>query len=570
MTQENALTILKTGANVFLTGEPGAGKTHTINAYVAYLREHDIIPSITASTGIAATHIGGMTIHSWSGIGIKSTLTPYDLDKIASTEHIAKRIRNAKILIIDEISMLPPDTLSSVDEVCREIKQNRDSFGGMQVVFVGDFFQLPPIIKRQVTQSENQYLDLDIDEKKEKLFAYDSDSWNYANPIVCYLTEQHRQDDEDFLTILSAIRTNSFEESHLETLETRKIERSNIPANIPKLYSHNFDVDSMNEKMLKTLESEERQFVMETRGKEGLVATLMKGCLSPQTLTLRIGAHVMFTKNNPSLGFANGTLGEVIGFDSDTDVPVVRTKQHKEILVEAVDWSINENGKVIASISQIPLRLAWAITVHKSQGMSLDSAVMDLGSVFEYGQGYVALSRVRRLSGLHILGWNQKSFQVHPDVLEHDQTFRQLSLAAEAGFLDIPQSDLQTMQHNFLTTIGGSITKISKIKQAQKKETKDTYTETLTLLQTGKNIHEIADIREITVGTVYSHIEMLSRAQRIKKEELQHLLSSDMKNTLPVLTKAFKKLDTTKLTPLYEYFNEKYSYDDLRLARLFL
>ncbi len=148
MTQDQALNILKTGANVFLTGEPGAGKTHTINNFVNYLRACDVEPAITASTGIAATHIGGMTIHSWSGIGIKTKLDKYELDKIASSEYIAKRIGRTRVLIIDEISMLSTNMLDMVDMVCREIKQNSEPFGGIQIVLVGDFFQLPPITKR--------------------------------------------------------------------------------------------------------------------------------------------------------------------------------------------------------------------------------------------------------------------------------------------------------------------------------------------------------------------------------------------------------------------------------------
>src|ERR1035437_5758827 len=148
MTQEHALNILKTGANVFLTGEPGAGKTHTINALVNYLRSCDVEPAITASTGIAATHIGGMTIHSWSGIGIKTKLDKYDLDKIASSEYIVKRVNRTKVLIIDEVSMLSPNMLDMIDMVCREIKQNPEPFGGIQIILVGDFFQLPPIVKK--------------------------------------------------------------------------------------------------------------------------------------------------------------------------------------------------------------------------------------------------------------------------------------------------------------------------------------------------------------------------------------------------------------------------------------
>src|SRR6185503_6959245 len=144
MTQAEALAILKTGANVFLTGEPGSGKTHTVNEYVAYLRAHNIEPAITASTGIAATLIKGMTIHSWSGIGIKERLSNYDLDKIASNEKAAKRIMHAQVLIIDEVSMLSASVFDMVEAVCRVVRRNSRPFGGLQVVLVGDFFQLPP------------------------------------------------------------------------------------------------------------------------------------------------------------------------------------------------------------------------------------------------------------------------------------------------------------------------------------------------------------------------------------------------------------------------------------------
>jgi DNA replication protein DnaC len=137
MTQAQALTILKTGANIFLTGEPGSGKTHTINAYIAYLREHGVEPSVTASTGIAATHVGGMTIHSWSGIGIKRSLSGQDLEAMSEKESLVKRVRNAKVLIIDEISMLDAEILTMVDVVCRTLRHKEESFGGLQVILVG-------------------------------------------------------------------------------------------------------------------------------------------------------------------------------------------------------------------------------------------------------------------------------------------------------------------------------------------------------------------------------------------------------------------------------------------------
>ncbi len=411
MLQEEALRVLKTGANVFLTGEPGAGKTHTVNQYIAYLKAHKIDAAITASTGIAATHIGGMTIHSWSGVGIKNSLTKYDIDALASREYITKRINRAKVLIIDEVSMLNAGMLDMVDAVCKAVKNSEEPFGGLQTIFVGDFFQLPPVNRSQNAAS----------------FAYESVAWQNANPITCYLTEQHRQDDTPFLELLSAIRSNSFDEIHLEHLQQRLIQADSTPENIPKLFSHNLDVDRVNNHILQKLPGEAHDFRMRSKGTKNLVAALQKGCLSPETLSLKVGAAVMFTKNNQKEHFVNGTLGTVAGFSKLDGHPVIKTKEGRTIDVEAMDWSIEDNGRVLASVSQLPLRLAWAITVHKSQGISLDAAVMDLRQVFEFGQGYVALSRVKRLSGLHLIGWNTRAFEVHPGVLEKDGEFRESS-----------------------------------------------------------------------------------------------------------------------------------------------
>ena len=192
MTQEEALSILKLGVNVFLTGVPGAGKTHTINRYIEWLRERGVEPAVTASTGIAATHVGGMTIHSWSGIGIKKRLNDWDVENIASKEKTARRIIDAKVLIIDEISMLDADTLESVDKVLRTLRhqvlQEEQPFGGLQVIFVGDFFQLPPVSRGEAAH-----------------FSFESEAWKAANPVICYLSEQHRQEDGRFLDVLAAL-----------------------------------------------------------------------------------------------------------------------------------------------------------------------------------------------------------------------------------------------------------------------------------------------------------------------------------------------------------------------------
>lgn len=450
MTQAQALSILKTGANVFLTGEPGSGKTHTINQYVSWLREHDIEPAITASTGIAATHIGGMTIHSWSGIGVKKRLTNYDLDQIAQNKRIYERMRETKILIIDEVSMLSGTMLSMVEAVCRVVRRVEKPFGGLQVILVGDFFQLPPVQKRD-EQEEQESLSLDTTDGQ---FAFESSAWQSMKPLICYLSEQHRQEDGAFLEFLSAIRHGTVGEMHKELLRTRY---SPVPrGGITQLYSHNADVDSINNAQLEKLEREVWRASMQSRGPEKLVETLKRGCLSPEVLSLKIGARVMFTKNDlQGQKFVNGTLGTVTDFVKESGLPVVKKNTGGTMIVEPMDWNLTDGGTVLARITQVPLRLAWAMTVHKSQGMSLDAAHMDLSHTFEYGQGYVALSRVRTLAGLSIAGLNDKALMVHPRILAKDIAFREASDVAGDAFAKLSDAELEKMHANFVLACGG-------------------------------------------------------------------------------------------------------------------
>ena len=240
MTQERALDILKTGANVFLTGEPGAGKTYVINKYVAWLEAAGLNVAVTASTGIAATHIGGMTIHSWSGIGIKDMLSPQDLDQIASRERIVKRAKSAQVLVIDEISMLDGKVLDMVDQVLRTVRQSTEAFGGIQVVCIGDFFQLPPVTRQGDMMR----------------YAYESNAWLNMKPLICYITEQYRQEDEMLLGLLGSIRRNEIEEEHYTLLEEQK-EIAYEQIEPTRLYTHNADVDAVNNQKLAELPGKE-------------------------------------------------------------------------------------------------------------------------------------------------------------------------------------------------------------------------------------------------------------------------------------------------------------------------
>ncbi len=452
MKQETALKILQTGANVFLTGEPGSGKTHTVNAYVAWLRERGIEPAVTASTGIAATHIHGMTIHSWSGIGIKRDLNAYELDKIAQNERVVRRVRDAKILIIDEVSMLSAKTFAMADTVCREIRQQQAPFGGLQVVLVGDFFQLPPVVRRERDRDEQQISFETGEIEHPSDFAFSSRVWKELNLIVCYLSEQHRQEDAAFLDLLSGIRRGAFTAGHHTLLKARMVE---LRTGTTQLFSHNADVDRINDVEIGKISGDVRTFAMTSQGKDILVTTLKRGCLSPEVLTLKIGAKVMFTKNDIEHKYVNGTLGAVIGFVQESDYPIIKTNSGRTIVVEPVAWHIEDGGKVLARIMQIPLRLAWAITVHKSQGMSLDAAHMDLSQAFEYGQGYVALSRVRTLAGLSISGLNERALEVHPEVTARDRDFKLQSAAARKVFEAMGGEEHAALARNFVHASGG-------------------------------------------------------------------------------------------------------------------
>jgi hypothetical protein len=368
-------------------------------------------------------------------------LSPYDLDRISSNERVYKRLSKARTLIIDEVSMLDAKTLSMVDAVCRETRRSDRPFGGLQIVLVGDFFQLPPVA-RAGTKAE---------------FAFRSPGWSAASPVTCYLSEQHRQDDTAFLAVLSAIRSNVVGEEHLSLLEARASVDLDVAPDAVKLFSHNVDVDRLNDKELAQLPESGRVFTMESKGPEHLVESLKRGCLSPEKLVLKPGAAVMFTRNNPAAGFANGTLGTVVKTADSLGHPMVRTSAGEMISVEPMEWRIEDQGRVLASVTQIPLRLAWAMTVHKSQGMSLDAALVDLGAAFEYGQGYVALSRVRRLSGLFIRGRNERALEVHPEILAEDRAFRAASLAAESELAKITAEAQAKAERNFIVTCGGHL-----------------------------------------------------------------------------------------------------------------
>lgn len=421
MRQDQALHIMLGGKSVFLTGPAGSGKTYVLNKLIRELKRQGKEVAVTASTGIAATHIGGMTIHSWSGLGIRDELTNQDKSWLADNARLQKRYNMTDVLIIDEISMLHGSRLDMINEVAKLLRANDEPFGGMQLILTGDLFQLPPINRGSAPDD----------------FAHLSNAWADLNPSICYLTTQYRQNEGELLNLLNALRTNSFDEFHAETLQDRVGRLPEEERVVTRLYTHNVNVDTINDQQLANLDSDSHFYEMDTSGRKQYIEQLQKSVLAPVDLELKVGAEVMFVANNFATGFANGTRGQVIDFKDS--YPVVQLQSnHKIIKVEPHIWRYEEDGRERATVSQLPLRLAWAITIHKSQGMSLDSALIDLSRAFTYGMGYVALSRVRSIDGLFLSGINDMALRLHPQIFLYDATMREASLALATETGEVP------------------------------------------------------------------------------------------------------------------------------------
>ncbi|NOY35454.1 MAG: AAA family ATPase [bacterium] len=544
MTQKEALDILKMGSSVFLTGAPGSGKTFLLNEYIGFLKGRGARVGVTASTGIAATHLSGLTIHSWAGIGIKDELTPFDLDRISQRQNIKSRIKNTKVLVIDEVSMLHSFRLDLVDQVCRAVRRDERPFGGIQVVLCGDFFQLPPISRGGEDAS----------------FVNSSRVWSEMDLKICYLHEQHRHSDSSLIQILREIRENNVGEETLNKLRERRGGELK-QGTATKLFTHNANVDAINRRHLEEIKGREQAYDMRVNaGNKPAVESLKKSCLAPEELRLKEGAAVMFVKNNPEQRYFNGTMGTVIGFNS-SGFPIVQTADGRKIIAKKEDWNMEEDGKIKASISQLPLRLAWAITIHKSQGMSMDAAEIDLSSSFVEGMGYVAISRVKTLNGLRLLGLNDMALKVNEEILSLDEELARMSERATGELKKMKNEEKEKRQKEFAGSVSGP-----GGARANGLEKISTYDITKNLVGQTMSVAEMAAEREMTEETIVNHLEKL--IERGDKIDIEHL--KPRQDRFEKIKAAFEKSKSTKLTPARRTLGPHFSYSEIKLARLFL
>ena len=643
MRQSSALDILKTGQNVFLTGSAGSGKTYTLNQYIDYLRARRVPVAVTASTGIAATHMNGTTIHSWSGIGIKDELTDRDLSTLSRKQFLVDRLKDTAVLVIDEISMLHAKQLNLVSQVLKHIRKNDKAFGGIQVVVAGDFFQLPPIGSKGETNREK--------------FAFMSEAWLDAKFHICYLSEQHRQVSEaangglDLDDILNQIRRQEVTFEAIAALENTYDQSVDIKRT--RLYTHNLNVNKINDKELALLDGEMMRFEATTTGDSKLVETLKKTVRTQDELVLKVGAKVMFIKNNAELGVSNGTMGELIGFaavkiedkessdalieDNSSDdideeaagektakakksaakkdkekpkskkpttqkMPVVRLNSGREVIAEPEEWIIeDETGEVLASYLQVPLCLAWAITIHKSQGMTLDAAEIDLSRTFELGQGYVALSRLKSLAGLQLLGMNDMSLQLDPLARGADKRFLVLSAEADANYAMLDEDSMTQAHEKFILKSGGTLSKSvidayaalqkkrreqqqAQIDKKQKQgnqvsdKSESTLRATRVLLEESLTIAEISQARQLSQSTIMRHIgELKSQDPSLACDHLrpEDEVMTAVGNAYVAIKVAnnpndFNDDGSIKLRPIFDHLKQSIDYNTIRLALIFI
>lgn len=408
--QKNILLEISQGHNIFVTGGAGTGKSFLLN----YLKHHYsyLGLAITASTGIAAVNIGGSTIHSWAGIGLANLPIEQIVGNIFSGKmsKIRRRIKQTNILAIDEISMISADLFEILDKVLRAVRENNKPFGGLQMVLFGDFLQLPPITKYGETKQE---------------FCFNSKSWEELNLKTFQLKEIFRQHDKKFIKILNNLRFGELDEDDVEQLKLRlNANDDNVAIRPTILTSHNQKAETINSNQLKKIPQEEKTFGAQFFGDQNKIELLRKNCLATETLKIKVGAQVMMIKNTyQKEGIINGSLGVVRSFSSKKNYPVVEFANGKIITIAPEEWLIesfdhdNKQLKTEAGMVQIPLILSWAITIHKSQGLTLDKISCDLAQIFAAGQAYVALSRARNIESVFISSIDFRRITAEPDAV---------------------------------------------------------------------------------------------------------------------------------------------------------
>jgi ATP-dependent DNA helicase PIF1 len=407
--KQDVLDCIAARHNVFITGSAGTGKSYLLKLIKEMYDPYGF--ALTASTGIAAVQIGGVTIHSWAGIGKGDLSREQILENLESYKLTKQRkqMKLARILAIDEISMISADVFELLDYVLRVVRGVDAPFGGIQLIVLGDFLQLPPVGRDGLNNR----------------FCFESHVWKELKMKVCTLKQVYRQHDRKFINLLDNLRLGKLTEEDVAILKSRiNIDYSFLPYKPTLITTHNYLAEQANKNELDAISGKIVSFEQQCTGAPEKIMFLQKYCLAPIRLDLKIGAQVMMIRNNYiKNGIINGSIGVVQDFTS-RDIPIVEFDNNIRLKIQPSEWEYTEfnsntmKHEVKAVIRQLPLIHAWSITVHKAQGMSIDAILCDLGRLFEQGQGYVALSRAKSLSGLFIKSFDFNKITVSPEAVE--------------------------------------------------------------------------------------------------------------------------------------------------------
>lgn len=393
--QENALKQLSSGVSAFVTGAAGTGKSTLVSAFRKTTRGSTL--PVVASTGSAALLHRGRTFHSYFGLGILEGGVSRTVERALKNRKVIKRLEDSIGIIIDEISMIPGAALDAAEMIARKIRENDSPWGGLQVVAVGDFWQLPPVTK-----------------DGERDWAFRSIAWEKSEFLSIRLEKCLRTAERDYLSALAQIRVGEVDD------RTNSFFRSRVsPKDDPEaiyLFPHRASADRYNDERLAKLKGEAIQFSTRFTGKtDKFIDDLKRQIPIAETLVLKPGARVILVQNDPRGRFVNGSQGSLVSANDDS--LEIKLDSGGTVHVEKTTFeSIDEKENVIAAATNFPVRLGYGATIHRAQGMTLDRLRVDLSRAWEHGQAYVALSRVRESAHLTLSGWNPRSVVVDPEV----------------------------------------------------------------------------------------------------------------------------------------------------------